>query len=422
MASKKAPKIARAPAQEKDLFADSAPDNSAVTQNTPLPPQDATQASTTSLQVLPAGAAALLSPAAKAYNRELARIDKLKAQIVKIDAMGTAYQADENRLLNPLRERQKQHMRELALLLAPHIDDKKLSKAQRATAHEIVCTMAAMLAVEGDAEMAELHDQHSPQTLEQKNEDARVQLRKMMGNILGEDMLPPEDETAGVASTPEEELARLLAQAQARIHQKQGQEREAKQAREAQRKSKRTPSAAQRKAEQAQQDAETTLRTLFRQLASALHPDREPDEQERRRKTELMSQANAAYQRKDLVALMNIQLAAELVDPTHVAQLPEKRLAALTHLLKQQVTDLERERYARQQRWMHELDWPWGRSFTEAGLRRQLAEELQDLHDQLRLIEYDLDVVRTGKQLKSWLNRQHRLAQQDELDDDFFFD
>ena len=42
-------------------------------------------------------------------------------------------------------------------------------------------------------------------------------------------------------------------------------------------------------------DAKSAIRTVFRQLASALHPDREPDEQERLRKTGLMSEVNAAY-------------------------------------------------------------------------------------------------------------------------------
>jgi len=49
---------------------------------------------------------------------------------------------------------------------------------------------------------------------------------------------------------------------------------------------------------QAQQmDARSAIRTIFRQLASALHPDREPDAQARERKTALMSEVNAAYEK-----------------------------------------------------------------------------------------------------------------------------
>lgn len=41
------------------------------------------------------------------------------------------------------------------------------------------------------------------------------------------------------------------------------------------------------------------LRNVFRQLASAVHPDRESDPDERDRKTALMSEANAAYANLD---------------------------------------------------------------------------------------------------------------------------
>ena len=51
-------------------------------------------------------------------------------------------------------------------------------------------------------------------------------------------------------------------------------------------------------------DARSTARTLFRQLASALHPDRETDEQERLRKAKPMSEANTACGKNDLSALL----------------------------------------------------------------------------------------------------------------------
>ena len=60
-------------------------------------------------------------------------------------------------------------------------------------------------------------------------------------------------------------------------------------------KAKKKPAARQLKDAQQKMDANTALRTVYRQLASALHPDREPDEAERLRKTALMSEVNAAY-------------------------------------------------------------------------------------------------------------------------------
>jgi hypothetical protein len=42
------------------------------------------------------------------------------------------------------------------------------------------------------------------------------------------------------------------------------------------------------------EDATGALRTIYHQLVSALHPDRETDPQEQLRKTALMKEANAA--------------------------------------------------------------------------------------------------------------------------------
>jgi hypothetical protein len=195
-------------------------------------------------------------------------------------------------------------MRSLALALAEHLQGKALSRLQQATASEaMLCELAQTLADEGDAEMAALHDRHSPQTLAQKSRprpDAGEALRWAAAGR-GKD----------------------AAEAHARRH---GPLRRPTKSRRAarprrQRKARQKPAAQQAEAQALAVDAETQLRTLFRQLASALHPDREPDPAERLRKTALMSEANTAYARKDLVTLMQIQLRAELADPAAVSRL-----------------------------------------------------------------------------------------------------
>lgn len=403
MATKKTPSRRRA-AQE-DLFG-AAPAQDASTPAAPSAPPSALGAR--DLQVLAEGAGAALTPAAKAYNRELARIDKLKAQIARTDALGHAYQTAVQSLLAPLHARRDAGRREMVALLVPHINDKRLSKQQRETARAIVCAVAAALAADGDAEMARLHDKYSPQTLAEKEQQDRASFAQMVSHVLGEEIAAPEAE-AGDDASHEELIMRMFAQTKAKMQEQQEAYEQEKAARK---KKPRKPTAAQQRAEAVQQDAETTLRAIFRQLASALHPDRAASEDERRRKTELMSAANRAYQNKDIVALLQIQRDAALLDPAQAQLPPEKRLQALTQLLKQQVQELERERYARQNHWEHALDLGFGYRFNEADLRRWL----QDLQDEelaeCEALEHDIELVREGKRLKSWLNEQHRLAQE----------
>lgn len=350
----------------------------------------------TALQALAPGEQPL-SAAARAFNLQLTRVDKLRAQLAELDALGQSHRVEQHRWVTPLRQRQRQHMRALALALQAHLQDKALSRVQQATATEALCDLAQVLAGEGDAEMAALHDRHSPQTLAQKKQAAAEAMRARLEAALGEP-LAGEGEALSAEELVREGLARWKA------------EREAAQARrqaKAQaRKARQKPGTAQAEAQTQAADAETQLRTLFRQLASALHPDREPDAAERVRKTALMSEANTAYARKDLVTLMQIQLRAELADPAAVSRLADHRLAALTLLLKQQVAGLERERAARQGQLAAEFDLPHQQVANPNTLKQALLSQVAALESAVAQLEQDLAAAQDVAALKRWLNRR----------------
>lgn len=350
----------------------------------------------TALQALAPGEQPL-SAVARAFNLQLTRVDKLRAQLAELDALGQSHRVEQHRWVTPLRQRQRQHMRALALALQAHLRDKALSRVQQATATEALCDLAQALAGEGDAEMAALHDRHSPQTLAQKKQAAAEAMRARLEAALGEP-LAGEGEALSAEELVREGLARWKA------------EREAAQARrqaKAQaRKARQKPGTAQAEAQTQAADAETQLRTLFRQLASALHPDREPDAAERVRKTALMSEANTAYARKDLVTLMQIQLRAELADPSAVSRLADHRLAALTLLLKQQVAGLERERAARQGQLAAEFDLPHQQVANPNTLKQALLSQVAALESAVAQLEQDLAAAQDVAALKRWLNRR----------------
>lgn len=338
-----------------------------------------------------------LSAAARAFNLQLTRVDKLQAQLAELDALGQSHRTERHRWLAPLAQRQRQHRRALALALDAHLQGKALSRLQQTTAAEALCALAQTLAEEGEADMAALHDRHSRQTLAQKKQAAADALRARLEAALGEPLAD-----GGQALSAEE----LLREGMARWRAAREEEQARRQAKARARKARQKPGARQAE-EQAQAiDAETQLRTLFRQLASALHPDREPDEAERLRKTALMSEANTAYARKDLVTLMQIQLRAELADPAAVSRLADDRLAALTLLLKQQVAGLERERAARQGQLAAEFELPHGQVANPNTLRQQLLAQVAALESAVAQLERDLEQVAEPAALKRWLNRQ----------------
>ena len=72
--------------------------------------------------------------------------------------------------------------------------------------------------------------------------------------------------------------------------------------------------------------ASQSVREVYRKLVADLHPDREPDEQECKRKTELMQRVNIAYGKKDLLLLLELQLEIEQIDPEHLSNIADSRL------------------------------------------------------------------------------------------------
>lgn len=381
---------------QTDLFSD----------ETPAAPAEAnteinTEASTTTSMALLrlGGKDARLSPAQQRFNRLLTRIDKLKGQIADVQALADVHRPLFHTTLAPLRDRFQTLMRSMVLWLDERLQGKGLSPAQKRTGTEILCGLCETLAAGGDEAMRALHDKRSPHSLHEKEQAAAADLRAMMEDVLGQPM------------ALDESLDPLDAVMRAGMAHMQ----EAAQAEEAQRQAARArkkPTAAQRKAEQQQEDAETILRKVYRQLASALHPDRERDPGENQRKTALMSEANAAYGRQDLMALLHIQLRIEQADPRSLSQLPEEKIESMSLLLKQQAAELERELETHRQQLLHEFDLSPYQTPSAVTLRAQLLMEEHDLKQNLAAMEHDLQEVQDDAGFKRWLKSQKQLSQE----------
>ncbi|MEO8015570.1 MAG: hypothetical protein ABI642_15620, partial [Polaromonas sp.] len=227
-----------------------------------------------------------LSAAQQRFNRLLAKIDKLEGQVTEINTLADAFRPLYQGTLEPLREAHRALMRRMALTLDERLQRKGVTPTQKRNGLEILCELCETLAAFGDEAMAALHDQRSARTLRQKEEDQAAMMRSMMEQALGAplDMQAQDDSL--------DPLEAVMRASHERLHEAMQAEEAQREAAQAKRKKKK-PTPTQLKAEQQQEDADTVLRQVYRQLASALHPDRERDPAEQQRKTALMSEANA---------------------------------------------------------------------------------------------------------------------------------
>jgi curved DNA-binding protein CbpA len=139
------------------------------------------------------------------------------------------------------------------------------------------------------------------------------------------------------------------------------------------------------------------VREIYRRLATALHPDREPDAAKRERKTRLMQRANRAYESDDLLELLALQIEIGEIDARALASVPDERLRQYNKALREQMWSLEEQ--VRQHAWTYrralgirsyrltpeDADHALTAHVAEArGLRRTLERDLQALHDPRR--------------------------------------
>jgi hypothetical protein len=353
-----------------------------------------------------------LSPAQKRFNQLLTQTETLTGKIEATRQVTDTHRSLFASRIPPLEKEHAALMRRMAVWLDERLQRKGLTDKQKRIAREIICNLSAGLAMQGDEAMQALHDAHSSHSLADEEQAATLDLQQAMEDVFGESL--------GEGDTPFQSMDDLMRAAAQKMQASNAAREEAK----TQRNAKKKKSAAQRKSEDlaaAQaQDADGALRTLYRQLASALHPDRETDPQEQLRKTVLMKEANAAYERRDLLALLQLQLRADLADGDKVATMAKEKLAALTALLKERVAVLTRELYVLERRALHEFDLPPYSPFSEAVLKRHLVMQQQNLQADIAMMQQDLARVQEGTHFKRWLKQQHELARDDFDPSEFF--
>ena len=350
-----------------------------------------------------------LAPAQVRFNKLLEKVESLTQKLAQTQTMADTFRPVYSHTLQPLKVQYAAALRAMVLWLDARVQKKGLTPAMLRDVQTMVCTLSEGLALAGDEDMRAIHDRHSPHSLADKEKSAADDIQDMMQRMTGVDV---SDLNAGGS------VEDLLHVGMERVRQQLLNEQAEKEARAQARRASKPRSAAQKKAHDQQQDAQGALRTIYRQLASALHPDREPDALERARKTELMGQVNAAYERRDLMALLMLQLRCEQIDASAISRLTTEKMAALTLLLKEQAAELERDVYVAVSKVQQEFDLSPFTSVTAAGLTLDLDAQARGLMETLAGMQEDLRSVQTDAGLKRWVKDQKKMMKADALESD----
>jgi hypothetical protein len=350
---------------------------------------------------LPVVRGANLTPPQQAFNRLMAKIEKLTQTLSLRQRLADAHRIRHGARIEPLRQRQMALNREMVLFLHARLQRKGCTRQQRTTMVEILCALAQLLIAQGDEEMRPLHDQHSAQTYADKQQAELAAASEFMEEVLG----VPLDGKDGFESM-DEMLEKGLRHVQAESE-----------AWEQMQRARRKPGRKQQQIEKAREEAQTTVREIYRKLASSLHPDRERDAAERERKTALMSEVNTAYKRRDLLALLRLQLRVEQIDPGAIGQLSAQKLAAMTSVLKEQAGSLERDLRRTEDEIRMEFGVPANTIINELNLSAHLSVLEYGYENDIRTMQHDLRRIEDDRELKQWLKAQREAMEEPDLSD-----
>ena len=152
--------------------------------------------------------------------------------------------------------------------------------------------------------------------------------------------------------------------------------------------------------EEAKKMAGQSLKSIYSKIAALIHPDREQDEQKRIEKTELLQQANAALEEKDLLTLLKLRVFTAQGDQEQATKIANEHLKSYNLLLEEQIEKLQFEI----DDIIYSFDWIgsgfYKQRFKPVDLTKKYQRDLADiqaklLRDEKRLNDYkDFDYLK----------------------------
>ncbi|QQE91196.1 J domain-containing protein [Azotobacter chroococcum] len=343
-----------------------------------------------------------LSGAQKKFNSLIGRIEKQCKLLAAWQAALPLCQERWSGEFKPLLDEYRARNREFVFFLDQSGERLKLTKTDRRTLGELICELASsLIGDDGDEALKALYNKHSGSDFDRdaraENELLKNAMEQAFGVDLGDDL--DLDSHENVAQRLFEKL-----QAQAQAEQPAPRKGLGGTARK---------SAQQVRREEAEAQAGQSVREVYRKLASALHPDRETDAAERERKTGLMQRVNQAYDKGNLLDLLQLQLEVEQIDRDHIANLAEDRLRHYNRVLDEQLRELQDEVRALEQAFKAQFDLDPLDKVSPTNLGRKLQDQLRLLREDVAFIKAERELLEDPRELKRWLKEERKQQRAD---------
>lgn len=365
------------------------------------------------IKAVPAQAA--LSPAQKKFNNLIKKIDAQKQLLAEWQEMFERCQRDAVEKLAPLKQSMKEQQTAMVQLLDRQFTSNKFTRTQQEKlTHIIVEFCEELLCSDDNAELKAMYNKYTQSDYDSEVEEEQDVTTEFMKSMFEKEFGIALDDDDIDLENPQATAERLTA----KVKQLEAEAEAAAAARPQRKKSAKQLAKEAREAEEAA-NVSKSIQAVYRQLTGALHPDREQNPVERERKTELMKQVTVAYSNKDLLKLLELQLAVEQIDQSKLSSLSAERLKHYNKILSDQLAELQDEVMLKEEQIRMMLQLSPFEPLSPNRLVTLLKHDIQTMQAALKGIQNDLQVFQDVKNLKAWL-KNFRLPQPESGFDPFF--
>ena len=354
---------------------------------------------------------AVQSKAQKEFNRLTKKIENTEKEIKEFKDVAEKLQQRVAREMRPLTVQLAQLQAQVVRIYDRAHDSKDFKKAEKKKLAHLIQTLAFdLIDMEGIEDLKAIYDKYDKEGYDAVNEEmeqAQLDMAKQMASqMLGIDL-------SDVDLKDPEKMREFLQQ---KMQEQEAAEEERQQV-AAERRAKK-PKTERQQALEAKREEETrnitkSVRTLYMDLVKAFHPDREPDEAEKARKTEIMQRVTQAYEASDLLALLRLQLEFDRIDQDHLETLADDQLRYYNKILKDQAQDLESELYAIQERMGRMSGSPFGVSSTMQ-VEYKFNSDVRQLKKSIKDMKSDIGMFSDLSVLKLWL-KDYKIPKPDQF-------
>jgi hypothetical protein len=353
----------------------------------------------------------ILSKNQQAFNKLTKRVENLEKEIVAESDKLNKLLEIQGKEIAPLQKKIADTRIILAMALDRATQRNKFSKKQTEKIQSAIMQLCddAFMDIEPNEEQEVLYNKWSQVSYKEEIEQYKNQEKEMFSDIMS-NMFGFDVDMSEFDGSPEG-----FARFQKEMHEKF--EAQQKNHQQSQRKTKKQVS--KDEAQKADEELKNkSLRSIYIALVKVLHPDSETDIVLKAEKEEIMKKVTVAYDDKDLPTLLKLELEWVHKTSEHLEQLTDDKLKIFISVLKQQVAELEQEKFAlyRHPRYQPVTDFArFPEKYALLHIANRKKETKNKLNNLTKIVTY-VQQTNEKKQILSFIDQYFQFEDEDDFD------